>query len=577
MSAHRFICAFFTIFVFGSAHAAAIDVPTAQIDTDGFVSADEILNRTPDDTKCATAVFANALAQTASSVSESDHETVIQQWIQTTFSSAPVLTAVLECPEISGIPENETVKFLPIQYTFPGGREIVINYETQPKILKQRLLLANKRGVNNLDASPRIDDNSVWTNTDPAWYAIMVVQHGALDEFAATGKNHTISLQYIKDNIDDLYPKNGDCTSRSAIANDKDLINLAMHRTVGLGDDDTNDYYVAGDINLQWISYLEIAADVAITVVTAGGGAVALGATKAVRASRTLKNLTTTIKTLSKSEKVRDYIRLSQRYTRAADELKKIDRVKDAAAYERKSSEVKRLGQNMRQMERAEEDVKKYKQATDSFAEISKYRRALRSLHTAQRGNIVARGWRALRAANTGNKMLSRGARIARSSSTSGRIRDWMFNSTMRNLGMLAKMESAGGLLYGALKFAGDMYDWTETSTGEFTNGVDFAPLLLLSADDIPGQENVVNYGMWLMWAGDSISAADDDAAYLQAMDTAAKFYQDLSETQDDKNNHACDVDIYVVRPILQNPGTENTAIYYLIMNDVPWTTHSDE
>ena len=567
----------FGILFMTAAHAAAIDVPVAQIDVDGFIPADEILNHAPNDTKCATALFANALAQTANTVSETDHETVIQQWIQTTFSSVSTLTAVLECPEFLEIPENETIRFLPIKYTFPGGREIVINYETQPKILKQRLLLASKHGINNLAPSPRIDDNSVWTNTDPAWYAIMVVQHGALDAFAATGKNHTISLQYIKDNIDDLYPKNSGCTSRSALAKDTDLINLAMHRTVGLGDDDTNDYYVAGDINLQWISYLEIAADVAITVVTAGGGAVALGATKAVRASRTLKNLTTTIKTLSKSEKVRDYVRLSQQYARATEELKKIDRVKDIAAYERKSSEVQRLGQSMRQIEHTEEDVKKYKQATNSFAEINKYRRALRSLHTAQRGNIVARGGRALRAANTGNKMLSRGARIARSSSTSGRIRDWLFNSTMQNLGMLSKMEAAGGLLYGALKFAGDMYDWTEISTGEFTNNVDFAPLLLLSADDIPGQENVVNYGMWLMWAGDSVSAATDDAAYLQAMDTAAKFYQDLSETQDDENNYACDVDIYVVRPILQNPGTENTAIYYLIMNDIPWTTHIDE
>ena len=367
------------------------------------------------------------------------------------------------------------------------------------------------------------------------------------------------------------------CTSRSALANDYDFINIAMHNTVGLGDDDTNDYYVAGDINLQWISYLEIALDVVITVATLGSGTVVLGATKAARASRALKGLSTTIKTLSKTEKVRDYVRISQRYTRAAEELKKIDKVKDAAAYERKSAEIKRLGENMRTMEQTEEDVKKYKKATKSFSEINKYRRNLRSLRTPQRGNIIARGWRALRAANTGNKTLSRGARIARSSSTSGRIRDWLFNSTMRNMGMLAKVEAAGGLLYGALKFAGDMYDWTETSTGEFTNNVDFAPLLLLSADDLQGQENVVNYGMWLMWLGDSISAADDDAAYLQAMDTATKFHQDLSELQDEKNEYPCDIDIYVVRPIMQNPGTENAAIYYLIMNDEPWTTHQDK
>lgn len=573
----KILYAILCVFYISVANAAAIDVPTAQIDTPDFVSADDILNRTPDDTKCATAALANALAQTANSVSESDSEQVIQQWIHSTFSSADVLTTVLACPEIAGADDAESIKFLPIKYTFPGGREIVINYETQPKILKQRLLLATKRGLNNTAPSPRIDDSSVWTNIDPAWYAIMVVQHGALDEFAARGKNHTISLQYINDNIDDLYPKNGACTSRSALANDYDFINIAMHNTVGLGDDDTNDYYVAGDINLQWISYLEIALDVVITVATLGSGTVVLGATKAARASRALKGLSTTIKTLSKTEKVRDYVRISQRYTRAAEELKKIDRVKDAAAYERKSAEIKRLGENMRTMEQTEEDVKKYKKATKSFSEINKYRRNLRSLRTPQRGNIIARGWRALRAANTGNKTLSRGARIARSSSTSGRIRDWLFNSTMRNMGMLAKVEAAGGLLYGALKFAGDMYDWTETSTGEFTNNVDFAPLLLLSADDLQGQENVVNYGMWLMWLGDSISAADDDAAYLQAMDTATKFHQDLSELQDEQNEYPCDIDIYVVRPIMQNPGTENAAIYYLIMNDEPWTTHQDK
>ena len=573
----KILYAILCVFYISVANAAAIDVPTAQIDTPDFVSADDILNRAPDDTKCATAALANALAQTANSVSESDSEQVIQQWIHSTFSSADVLTTVLACPEIAGADDAESIKFLPIKYTFPGGREIVINYETQPKILKQRLLLATKRGLNNTDPSPRIDDSSVWTNVDPAWYAIMVVQHGALDEFAAHGKNHTISLQYIKDNIDDLYPKNGACTSRSALANDDDFINVAMHNTVGLGDDDTNDYYVAGDINLQWISYLEIALDVVITVATVGTGTVILGTTKAARASRALKGLNTTIKTLSKTEKVRDYVRISQRYTRAAEELKKIDKVKDAAAYERKSAEIKRLGESMRTMEKTEEDVKKYKKATKSFSEINKYRRNLRSLRTPQRGNIIARSWRAFRAANTGNRMLRRGARLGRSSGVSGRIRDWLFNSTMRNMGMLAKVEAAGGLLYGTLKFAGDMYDWTETSTGDFTNNVDFAPLLLLSADDLQGQENVVNYGMWLMWLGDSISAADDDAAYLQAMDTATKFHQDLSELQDEKNEYPCDIDIYVVRPIMQNPGTENAAIYYLIMNDEPWTTHQDK
>ena len=162
---------------------------------------------------------------------------------------------------------------------------------------------------------------------------------------------------------------------------------------------------------------------------------------------------------------------------------------------------------------------------------------------------------------------------MGRSGKTSTRVRDWLFNSTMKNIGTLGKIQATGGLLYGAIKFAGDMYDWTETSTGDFTSGVDFAPLLLLSADDLQGQENVVNHGMWLMWAGDSVSAADDDAAYLQAMDFAAKFHQDLTEYQDD-TAAPCNIDIFVVRPVLRNPGSDNPELYYLIMNDKPWTTN---
>ena len=88
------------------------------------------------------------------------------------------------------------------------------------------------------------------------------------------------------------------------------------------------------------------------------------------------------------------------------------------------------------------------------------------------------------------------------------------------------------------------------------------------------GQENVVNYGMWLMWIGDSVVPADDDAAYLQAFDFATKFHKDLLDVQDNDNS-PCNVDIYVVRPIVRSPGTDNAKLYYLIMNDVPWSTGS--
>ena len=57
-------------------------------------------------------------------------------------------------------------------------------------------------------------------------------------------------------------------------------------------------------------------------------------------------------------------------------------------------------------------------------------------------------------------------------------------------------------------------------------------------------------------------------------MGFAEKFHQDLVETQDEYDNAACDVDIFVVRPIIRDPGGPKEELYYLFMNNVPWTTH---
>ena len=541
---------------------------------DAFTPISEIQTRTPDDTQCATAAFAHSLASTASSVSETDDEITIRKWIYDAFSAPETLRTVLACPEIASVADDETITFLPIEYTFPGGRQIIVNYETQPKILKQRITISEKREL-PYDPNPEIGadgDTSVWTNTDPAWYAIMVVEHGALDEFVGPDKNNTISLQWINDNIDTIYPHGNSCTSKTALAGDNDMVNLAGKATVNLADD-TNDYYVAGDANLQWISYLEIGLDVVITVATAGGGAAVLGATKAARASRALKNIGTSLRALRQTDAVRDYIRVSAQYSRATEELRTIDRATDAAAHAAKSAEIDNLARQMRNMEQTNDQVRQYREYSDTFSSLNQYRRTLRGvLRPAQRGNIIARAWRSLRAANTGGPMIKSAARLGRSSMKSGKIRDWLFQTTLQNIGAVAKLEQAGGLLYGALNFVGGMYDWTETSTGEYTSGIEFKPLTLLSADDLSGQENVVNYGMWLMWMGDSISAMDDDAAYLQAMDFADKFHYNLMTVQSETPT-PCNIDIYVVRPIIRNPGGDAPEMYYLVMNDEPWTT----
>ncbi len=549
-----------------------VSIPTESPD---FISASELLARTPDDTQCATTIFENALANTASQELENALEEDVQKWIYKTFQDKDVLQKVLACPEFENVADDETITFLPIKYTFPNGREIVINYETQPKILKQRILIGEKQQLPFSDPNPRVgapEDENIWTNTDPAWYAIMVVESGTLDNFVGPGKNNTISLQYVEDNIDTLFPRNSKCTGKSALTNDNTIINQAMKETVNL-EKDTNDYYVAGDVNLRWISYLEIGLDVALTVVTMGGGTAVLGATKAARASRALKNLSTSIKTLREVDSVRDYIRLGQKSAKAVEELKTIT---DAAKYAEKTKEIENITKAMRDIENADDSVRRYKQYTETFTSLNRYRNALRIWRPAQRGNIVARIWRAVRTANTGGKELRSAAKIAKSSTLSGRVRDWLFRSSLSNIGALAKLERKGGFLYGTLKFVGGFWDWTETSTGEFTSDIEFKPLTLLSADDLQGQENVVNHGMWLMWAGDAYSAADDDAAFLQAMDFANKFHFNLEKVQQEQNTHACNVDIYVVRPIIRNPDSENPELYYLIMNDEPWTTSNN-
>ncbi len=668
------------IFYFvGAAVAAPIDIPDATIESDDFIPVEQLLQREPDETECATRVFADALAASADAVSESDDEDVIQHWIRLTFARGDVLADVLACPEIANAADADAIKFMPIKYQFPGGREIVVNYETQPKILKQRLALANKRTVpTDNNPSPRIggaDDTSVWTNTDPAWYAIMVVQHGALDEFVGADKNNTISTKYIEENIDRIYPAGNSCTSRSAWAGDGDIINVAVHKTTDI-DGDTNDYYVAGDINLQWVAYAEIALDVVLTVGTVGGWAALSGVTKSARASKIAKQLSTSLRNLSKIDSVRDYIRVTQRSSKIADEIKLLEAVGDTRGYAKRikdleklkdatkkatrehkivadkldalrksgggADDIKKLEKELaeltkkmngakseqdaaehmirqidaqaahikeatqrlnksgtkaseknvinekikklkkqqsdiektaKKMAKDDKNVKKYREQMESFTEINKFRRDLRGLKIPQRGNVIARAWRAFRAANSGGKMLNRGARRARSGKLALRIRDRLFHTTMSAGGMVARGGEAAGIVYGVLRGVGNLYDYTETSTGEFTSNIEFRPLGLLSADDLTMQDNKVNYGMWLMWMGDGMDAASDDAAYLQAMDFAQKFYEDLVETQDAENNHACNVDIYVVRPVIRNPGTGADSLYYLIMNDVPWTT----
>lgn len=614
-------------------------VPLFATDNDGMLTAEEILamahpeseNLTP----CATQVFTQALYDEMDDTDESSPEAEIRAWAQTVMFDKDVLEEALDCPELKNITDRlQTVTFTPIYFQFPNGREITINYATQLKVLDQKLLLADKPSLPNGDPNPRLmdaNDPAKYINTDPAWYAIMVVEHGSLTNFVGAEKNNTLSIKWINDNIDDIYPHGAFCTSKSALANDHYTINQVVHKLVEI-ENDSNDYYVAGDVNLEWIMYAEIIGEIALTIVTVGAGEAAMIGIKGARATRTAKNLKNSLKALTKLDDVQNYIKIARQITTKTDDiaklgkyektLKKLEKAqkrgKDVKKYEKQIEETVRAAQKVdpsvtadtlkntdkineiqktlkndvaklekdaQKLEKESKNVQQYKKTAESFSDVMKYRRNLRAYRRPQTGNIVTRNLKkigtagkTLKAAQGGAKMMTKAGKVARAgmSSRSAKIGDWLIDSTLKHGARFARFERDLGGLYGAMLFLGDLYDRTSNTSQQYSNGIEFKPLCLLSADDLEGQENEVNYGMWLMWEGNSTDSVDDDAAYLQAMDFAEKFNYVLNEYQDEHGKN-CNVDIYVVRPIIRldetNPDKTTGELFYLFMNDIPWTS----
>ena len=676
-----------------------------------FKTTDEILAmaHTEQPTNCASEIFSNALHANAGAVSESTDENVVRVWAKKTMESAEVLQQILQCPEIANVDDNKTIYFTPIIYKFsdaPDARTITINYSTQPKVLKQKLLLANKPSLPNGDVNPKLmdaNDPAKYLNTEPAWYGIMVVQHDSLSNFVGPGKNNTVSMKWINDNIDSIYPSGHNCTSKSALTlgNNNDTINRVVHEVVSM-EDDSNDYYVAGDVNLEWVMYAEIAADVVLTVATFGGGEAALIGLKGARAFKTGKNLLKSMNNLLKIEDVKKYAEITKTISQHTDDIAKLEKNitnaekyekamkkadqlrkagKDATKYEKEAQEMleaakkidPKITENVSKMTRTQEkaladintnitryekqikdlngknpskakelrtkisdqtnkrnkilnqinaenateptkfdptklreeqkklqeiikkaqgdadkllknsdDVKKFKEQADTYKDVHKYFRDLRAFKRPQTGNVITRNLKKIiktaKAANKGAKTMGKAGRIARAgmSSRSAKIGDWLRDATLKHGARLARFERDMGGIYGMVYLLGEMYDKTSATSKEFSNGIEFKPLCLLSADDLQGQENVVNYGMWLMWTGNSTDPADDDAAYLQAMDFAAKFYYQLDEYQDEHGAN-CDVDIYVVHPFIRldetNTDDPHGELFYLFMNEIPWST----
>ena len=759
----------------------------------------------PMDTHCATNALLEGLTNNESMIDENDSETNVKMWVYDVFQSPDVLNDVLACPEIIDAEDTETIRFMPIRYKFSNGRELTINYETQPKVLEQRLLLASKTQLPTDEISPAVsgtDPHAVWVNVDPAWYGIMVVQSGALDDFVGPDHNNTISMKYIEQNIAKFYPQDMDgvCTTRAGMGarSENSMVHNVIHEKTAKHEDDDNNYYIAGDINLSWISYAEAAFDVVMMVVSWGGTAALKGARLAKLSAKLGKNMRVLLKaanveryvqkaaqinkakrTIEGADKfaksMKNVSKLEKSLAKATEGTKKYKKIEKQLEAARKihannalklgkdadniktikdldklddlkklrSDEISKVEKEMKNLAKNDKNVQEYIKQSDALKDIHKYANELKSIKKARTGNVFKRTWQGLknarktfRAANRGGKALDKAQKTARKGAAfidkmgdvskmgknvtkmekdlnkamrgtdkildatkdleraaqshldeltrlnpdklddiskvdinnmnklldteresiaalnkSGKeieamensmknldkgskefkrmskeldaaklrhaanakklvnavnkvtgtlswwkrklsnvkavfrhsmgasaVRDWLFHSTLRNAARITKGAEELAALHFVLGIVADLYDYTDTSTGEFTNGIDMKPFLLLGGDsleDVDGQDadNVVNYGMWMLWAGDSGFPEDDDAAYLEAMDFAQKFHQDLVETQEEENRHACNVDIYVVRPIIRNPDTDHQALYWLIMNDIPWST----
>lgn len=544
-------------------------------------------------TSCASKIFSKALLDHSEEIKESDPEFKVRAWAHETMTGdAAVLKELLSCPEIQNADDYKTIIFDPIVYEFPGGRTITVNYSTQPKVLKQKLMLTYKRSLPNGEANPNImdvSDGAKYLNTEPAWYAIMVVQHDSLKDFVGPGKNNTLSMKYLDDNIGKIYPRGYNCTSKSAWANDTDMINIVTRRVVDI-ENDSNDYYVAGDVNLEWVMYAEIAADIILAVFTGGASEVAMFELKSIRAFKAGKGVLKSMYELAKIPDVAKYVTKTKQIAQHTDDIAKIEKeiktLKKADDIADKRKEIKKLQESIKTLEKeaddlvdASKDVKKYKEQAETYKDLHKYFKNLRGIRRPQTGNAIVKTLKGLRAINKGEKTMNKAAKVARAgmSSRSAKIKYWLTDATLKHGARLARVERDLGLAYGAITLIGEMYDKTSSTSKEFSNGIEFKPLCLLSADDLEGQENVVNYGMWLMWVGNSTDAADDDAAYLQAMDFASKFFYELDEIQDTYNVPFCNVDIYVVRPIIKldetNMDDPKGELFYLFMNEIPWST----
>lgn len=389
------------------------------------------------------------------------------------------------------------------------------------------------------------------------WYGILVVKKNSLDNVYNSDKPF-ISPSYMKQHKDKYFPENSGkvlgmakgCTHGNHTANDNDVINLAAHKTMAEENSffTGNDYYVYDGEDVYWGTAMMVG-EIALALITLGvsaeAEAMSMTATNARVASeigkigKSTKNTIVAITDTQKAQKAAEAAKALTKTSTAADKAKVIQELKDAGI-----TVSNRVG---------------YRQLQQIGTIISNTSSKVSWTSALIHGNK----WRLLK--NGATKIVPKAKNIFSTGASIGRTL------------------AIGALAYGGVKAADSFSDTAHdifisvlkangysTATMPITDNPQYKDLKfnsfgLLSADNIEGHENDVSHGTWLQFdstgeiqLGD---AENEAAAFAEAFAEDVRIYN--------KETPLCDIDIFVVQPVIGDPlKTGKKDIYYLLYTD---------
>ena len=391
------------------------------------------------------------------------------------------------------------------------------------------------------------------------WFGILVVKKGSLDDYYTKDKP-LISSTYMKEHKDKFFPANSDrllglrkgCTHGNHTAHDKDVINQAAHITMDEQDSffKGNDYYVYDGEDVYWGTAV-LVGEIALALITFGVSAEVEGGLTGAKVSKDVLDVGKAVKSVEiakNTKKVQDAAKAASAITRtssAADKAAAIAKLEQAGI-----KVTNKVG----------------------YAQLNKIGQIL----SAANQNT---GWVSALVRGSKWRMLKNGAKKIGPTTKQIFTRGASFGRTLA-IGALAYggvkaadsfSNKAHNLFVSFLKANGYSSSSTTITDDPRFKDIKFNSFGLLSADDIEGHENDVSHGTWLQF--DTVGEIDsgDENTPGDAEAEATRFAQEFAEDvrKINKETPLCDIDIFVVRPVIGDPFNQGKKdVYYILYTD---------